>query len=66
MADLGMKKGDKVSLFMENDPRYICTWLGLCKVCNNDKSMSHILIRNAYFDLKNCTILWVYCSAYKF
>ncbi|OXA54746.1 Long-chain fatty acid transport protein 1 [Folsomia candida] len=32
MADLGMKKGDKVSLFMENDPRYICTWLGLCKI----------------------------------
>jgi hypothetical protein len=28
----GLKKGDSVSLFMENRPEYVCMWLGLCKV----------------------------------
>lgn len=28
----GLRKMDRVSIFMENRPEYICTWLGLCKV----------------------------------
>ena len=31
-SSLGLKKGDTVSLFMENRPEYVCVWLGLCKV----------------------------------
>lgn len=28
----GYKKGDIVSLFLENKPEYICIWLGLSKL----------------------------------
>ncbi|CAG7725933.1 unnamed protein product [Allacma fusca] len=31
-SSLGLKKGDSVSLFMENCPEYVCTWLGLSKI----------------------------------
>ncbi len=27
-----LKKGDTVSLFMENRPEYVCIWLGLSKI----------------------------------
>lgn len=28
----GYRKGDVISLFMENRPEYICLWLGLSKI----------------------------------
>jgi hypothetical protein len=39
-ADAGIKKSDNVALFMENRPEYVCTWLGLCKVSENDLDFS--------------------------
>ncbi|CAL8126308.1 unnamed protein product [Orchesella dallaii] len=31
-ASQGLKKGDCVSVFMENRPEYVCVWLGLSKI----------------------------------
>lgn len=28
----GYKKGDRVALFLENKPEYVCIWLGLSKL----------------------------------
>lgn len=28
----GYKKGDRVALFLENRPEYVCIWLGLSKL----------------------------------